>query len=275
MLISADELHQRLIESDLIIFDCRFRLSDPEWGQGVYRKSHIPGAYYLDLDRDLASPVHEHGGRHPLPDLEVFANKVGQAGVTGASSIVVYDSGEGMATRAWWLLRYIGIEDVFVLDGGYPAWQDGGYACATQVPPKIDRDYDAEVQYGWTVDVDDVRRIVSGEMEAVLIDARSHERYTGEVEPIDKAAGHIPGAINYPWANGLQETGKWKPEYIQQKRFREILSAKQPIVVYCGSGVTACADIFALKLAGARDVRLYTGSWSDWISYAENRIAKS
>lgn len=275
MLIEVDELHQRLVESELVIFDCRFRLSDPNWGQEMYRKSHIPGAYYFDLERDLSQPAHEHGGRHPLPDLEVFANKLGQAGVTPTSTVVVYDSGEGMATRAWWLAKYVGIEDVLVLDGGYQAWLDAGYACSQQVPKKIDLDYDANVQSGWVVTMEDVRRIVEGETEAVLIDARAHARYAGEVEPIDAAAGHIPGAVNYPWQNGVTDDGTWKPDFQQQKRFREVLSEKLPIVVYCGSGVTACADIFALKLAGAKDVRLYTGSWSDWISHRENRISTS
>lgn len=275
MLIAVDELHQRLVESELVIFDCRFRLSDPDWGQQMYRKSHIPGAYYFDLERDLAQPPHDHGGRHPLPDLEVFANKLGQAGVTSTSTVVVYDSGEGMATRAWWLARYVGVEDVLVLDGGYQAWLDAGYACSQQTPKKVDQDFDANIHLGWVVSADDVRRIVDGETEAVLIDARAHARYAGEVEPIDAVAGHIPGAVNYPWQNGFTDEGTWKSEHQQQKRFREAISEKLPIVVYCGSGVTACADIFALKLAGAKDVRLYTGSWSDWISYREHRVAKS
>ncbi|EPZ44681.1 sulfurtransferase [Alicyclobacillus acidoterrestris] len=272
MLITADDLHQRLVEPELVIFDCRFRLSDPEWGQQMYAKSHIPGAYYFDLERDLSSALHEHGGRHPLPDPEVFANKLGQAGVTPTSTVVVYDSGEGMATRAWWLVRYVGVEEVYVLDGGYQAWLNAGFACSTQVPPKVDHDYDARVHPGWTVDVDDVRRIVTGDWDAVLVDARAHDRYTGEFEPIDSKAGHIPGAVNYPWQNGLTEDGRWKPEHIQLRRFSEVMSKGRPIVVYCGSGVTACADIFALKLAGAKDVRLYTGSWSDWISYPDNPI---
>ncbi|WAH35867.1 sulfurtransferase [Alicyclobacillus dauci] len=275
MLISADELHQRLADPELVIFDCRFKLSDPDWGQEMYSRSHIPGAYYFDLERDLSSPPHDHGGRHPLPDLEVFANKLGQAGVTRTSTVVVYDSGEGMATRAWWLTRYVGVEDVLVLDGGFQAWLDGGYACSIQAPQRVDHDYDAHVESAWTADVDDVRRIVSGDTQAVLIDARDYARYAGEIEPIDKAAGHIPGAVNYPWQKGLAEDGKWKPDFQQTQRFKEVLSEKLPIVVYCGSGVTACADIFALKLAGAEDVRLYTGSWSDWISYKDNPIKKS
>lgn len=275
MLISVDELHQRLAETDLVIFDCRFKLSDDQWGQEMYQKSHIPGAYYFDLDRDLSSPKHEHGGRHPLPDVEVFANKLGHAGVTPLSTVVVYDSGEGMATRAWWLMKYVGVEDVLVLDGGFQAWVDGGYACSTQIPHKYDRDYDATEQHLWTVDVDDIRRIVRNESEGVLIDARAHARYAGEIEPVDKVAGHIPGAINYPWQNGLNEQGRWKSVQQQKERFREVLSENHPVVVYCGSGVTACADIFALKLAGAKDVRLYTGSWSDWISYEGNPVDRA
>lgn len=275
MLISADELHQRLAETELVIFDCRFKLSDPEWGQTMYQKSHIPGAYYFDLDRDLSSPPREHGGRHPLPDLEVFANKLGHAGVTSTSTVVVYDSGEGMATRAWWLVRYIGITDVLVLDGGYQTWLDADYACSTQVPHVFDRDYDPDIQHTWTVDANDVLRIVRGDTQAILIDARAHDRYSGEVEPIDKVAGHIPGAVNYPWQNGLTERGIWKSGQSQAKRFQEVLSENLSVVVYCGSGVTACADIFALKLAGAKEVRLYTGSWSDWVSYPNNPVERS
>lgn len=264
------------MEPELVIFDCRFKLNDPDWGQTVYQKSHIPGAYYLDLERDLSAPAREHGGRHPLPDPEVFANKLGQAGVTDQSVVVVYDSGGGMAARAWWLARYIGIEEVYILDGGYQAWVEAGYACSCKVPEKVDRNLDASPQPGMTtVGMEDVRRIVDGEFPAVLVDARANDRYTGEVEPIDKVAGHIPGAVNYPWQNGLTDRGTWKPEYQQQKRFREIISEKLPIVVYCGSGVTACATIFALKMAGAKDVRLYPGSWSDWVSYPSNPVAKS
>jgi thiosulfate/3-mercaptopyruvate sulfurtransferase len=189
--------------------------------------------------------------------------------------VVVYDSGEGMATRAWWLARYVGLDDVLVLDGGYQAWLDAGYPCSTQAPPLVDRDYDPDIQHGWVVDAQEVRRIVAGQADAILIDARAHDRYSGEVEPIDAVAGHIPGAVNYPWQNGLNEKGMWKAERMQKARFSEVLAEKLPIVVYCGSGVTACADIFALKLAGAKTVRLYAGSWSDWISYRENPVAKS
>jgi thiosulfate/3-mercaptopyruvate sulfurtransferase len=276
MLVSPEALHERMTEADdsangsLVIFDCRFHLGDPDWGRNQYIQSHIPRAHYLDLERDLSSQPGEHGGRHPLPDLHQLARRLGEAGVTRRSTVVVYDSGEGMATRAWWLIRYMGVEDVRVLDGDLRAWRDKGNATSAEVPDSVQSEFELEVQQGWTIAVDDVRRVVNGELDAVLIDARARDRYLGEVEPIDAVAGHIPGAVNAPWLEGVSEDGRWKAPADQRSRFADIAQTGKPIVVYCGSGVTACADIFALTLAGIDDVRLYPGSWSDWISYPDH-----
>lgn len=272
MLIEVHELQQLIETGEVVVFDCRFSLAAPSQGFEDYLAGHIPGAHYLHLEHDLSAPVQEHGGRHPLPDMDEFGAKAAQAGVTQNKPVVVYDAGTGMATRAWWLLEYIGHPDVRVLNGGWTAWANGGLAVSQEIPAPDASDFIPHLVGDKTVSVTDVEEIVAGHQPSILVDARAGARYRGEVEPLDKVAGHIPGALNAPWDVGVDEQGKWRGTEAQQGRFAASIAANKPLVMYCGSGVTACANLFALRLAGVKDAKLYPGSWSDWSSYPEHPV---
>jgi len=263
----------RLYEPDLVIADCRFQLGNPDAGRQAYEESRIPGAVYFDLERDLSGPVGEHGGRHPLPDIEVLADKLGKAGIDETVRVVAYDDqGGAMASRFWWLLRYLGHEKVYVMDQGFSAWKEAGFPMTGDRPPiRVPKKFTPRVREGMLAGVEDVRRAVR-EGADVLIDSREGPRYRGEAEPLDKAAGHIPGAINRFWKDGIGDGGMWKSPEEQRARFAG-LKPDDRIIVYCGSGVTACPNVLALEEAGFTNVRLYAGSWSDWISYPDHPIA--
>lgn len=266
-MVTADWLNRHLQEDDLVIVDCRFDLSDPEAGYGAYLKGHIPGAIYLDLDKDLSGKVARHGGRHPLPDWQEFAQKMGRSGIHADSRIVAYDDQAGcMAARFWWMMDYLGHQEVAVLEGGFQGWQESGYPVTQEIPQPEPAKFIPNIRHP--------ERIVYQEEvkkhQGILIDSRERERFIGKVEPIDVKAGHIPGACNRFWKDNLQEGQYWKtPEELRHDF--SFLAGNTP-VVYCGSGVTACANLLALRLAGVADARLYAGSWSDWISYEKNPI---
>jgi thiosulfate/3-mercaptopyruvate sulfurtransferase len=255
-----------------VIVDCRFQLGKPDAGRTAYEEGHIPGAVYLDLEKDLSAPIGEHGGRHPLPDAAELAARLGRAGIGNDSRIVAYDDqGGAMASRLWWLLRYLGHTNVFVMDSGFSAWQKAGCPVSAEQKVIIPSTFHATVQHNMLVEVDEIRESL-GTGSFVLIDSREAPRYRGEVEPIDRVAGHIPGAKNLFWADGRRADGTWKDADEQRERFAG-LSPDDEIVVYCGSGVTATPNVMALEDAGFTRVKLYAGSWSDWISYRENPVA--
>lgn len=269
MLISASALRHRLLHypNETVVFDCRFRLGQPQGGLEDYLRQHVPTAWFLDLEKDLSSPVQVHGGRHPLPDEHELAGKLGAAGVGSQTTVVVYDDGEGMAPHAWWLIRYLGQNQVFILDGGLSAWKNAGYPVTADLPElMVPQEFPLSPHYDWVVHTVDVEDVVAGKRTAVLVDARTGARYRGEVEPLDPKAGHIPGAENAPWQDGLSNDGLWKEGALQAERFAFVPKDKE-IIAYCGSGVTACVNIFAFELAGYQNVKLYAGSWSDWCSY--------
>lgn len=263
--VSAEWLAEHLADPDTIVVDCRFQLTAPDLGRQQYLENHLAGAYYLDLDRDLSSPIARHGGRHPLPNPDDLAKKLEAIGViSGRSHVIAYDDSRfAFAGRLWWLLRYLGHDRVSLLDGGWRAWLEVGYPVSSRVP---------EAEKGHFIPRPDTDRLVSIEVvknrpeTGVLIDSREGDRYRGEREPIDPIAGHIPGAINYPWGEVSDEKGLLHPLAFHQQRWRELNPAGE-IVVYCGSGVTACANILSLTLAGYDNVKLYAGGWSDWCSY--------
>lgn len=259
--ISASELKAQL--GKLVIFDCRFNLGNKTQGYDQYRAGHIPDAYYLDLEKDLSSPIAQHGGRHPLPDPEIFSQKMRDCGVNHQSAIVLYDDSRmAYAARAWWLLRYFGHQQVFILDGGFNAWVTHGGALDRREPALKSGNFNANIQPDWIVDRD---TILKNEKNFLLIDSREAKRYRGEEEPIDPVAGHIPGAVNYFWQEATNEQGFVKPPADQQARWSD-LPQHDNLVVYCGSGVTACVNLLSLELSGI-DAKLYPGSWSDWCSY--------
>jgi thiosulfate/3-mercaptopyruvate sulfurtransferase len=259
------------------LVDARASLADAQGGAALYAQGHIPGAVYADLNRDLADLGKTGHGRHPLPDSGDFAERLGRWGVAADTQVVVYDAGDGSmaAARLWWLLKLIGHSEVAVLDGGFAAWQDAGgdvTRTLTQVP--------ALAAYPGSFNLD---RVVSAEQIAQrlsqspgwLFDARAPERFSGQVEPIDPVAGHVPGAINLPFARML-ENGRFRPAQQLHDALRGVLGQTDPAdaVVMCGSGVTACHLLLAMEWAGLPGASLYADSWSGWISDVERPVAR-
>lgn len=267
--VSAEWVQSNLNNPQLVIVDCRFSLMDRDLGQKQYQESHIEGAYYLDLNLDLSSPVQKHGGRHPLPDFEKLATKLSEIGVTsGETMVVAYDDSRfAFAARLWWLLRYMGHERVAVLDGGFAGWQVQNYVVNAEIPPAKLGKFTPKLRTDWLVDIETVKAskdLPKDVSEVILVDAREGDRYRGEREPIDPIAGHIEGAVNYPWMELTNAQGFVIAD--QGDRWEQVKNAEE-VIVYCGSGVTACVNLLALKLAGIETGKLYAGSWSDWCSY--------
>lgn len=270
--VSAPWLYQQLGSPDVTIVDCRFGLMEPGLGRQQYEESHIPGAFYFDLNQDLSSPVQQHGGRHPLPNIEELAATLARIGIHShpQSLVVAYDDSRlAFAARFWWLLRYLGHDRVAVLDGGFRGWQAAGYPVTPELPTAKPGNFVAIPQPDRRVDIEGVK--ARQDLPAVvLVDSREGDRYRGEREPIDPIAGHIPGAVNYPWQETTTAEGYVRSTDEHQQRWETVRSAEE-ILVYCGSGVTACANLLSLELAGITTGKLYAGSWSDWCSYLENQ----
>jgi thiosulfate/3-mercaptopyruvate sulfurtransferase len=265
-------LLNNLNENNLRIVDCRFSLSEPEKGRQEYVKSHLSRAVFFDLEKDLSSPIQMHGGRHPMPMLEELVKKLETAGIDENTVVVAYDNGDGaFAARFWWLLKYLGHEKVHVLDGGFKGWLEGNYPVTTDIPSFEKADFLVNIKSEIMATTEEVKEVIEKQQKGkILIDSREEKRYLGLEEPIDKKAGHIPGAINKPWMEGFSGS-QYNPVEEQRQRFSDVDSENQ-IIVYCGSGVTATPNFLALKEAGFEKVKLYVGSFSDWISYKENRI---
>lgn len=268
-LVTAQWLHEHLRDENIIIADCRFSLNDPQAGEQAYQEDHIPGAFYFHLNRDLSGPKAEHGGRHPLPRVEDLAELLSRVGVGNDTIVIAYDDQEmSMAGRLWWLLRYLGHEKTAVLDGGYAAWKRAGYEVTKELPVATPASFVPNVQADMLVDVQTVKERASN---TVLLDSRAGERYRGEQETIDAKAGHIPGARHFFYKDNLSPDLTMQSVDKLQERIAPF--ADKEIIVYCGSGVTACTNLLAMHAAGRTDAKLYPGSWSDWISYPENPIA--
>lgn len=271
--VSPEWLAEHLQDSNIVVVDCRFALGQPESGRQAYLQDHIAGAHYLDLDQDLSGPLKEHGGRHPLPDLGTLSLRFGSIGIGEGKVVVAYDDQGGfVASRLWWLLQFLNHKEVYVLDRGYSYWKSAGYPISTELPaPAQQVIFSPKVQRQMLASVDEVREKL-GREGTVLIDSRESRRYLGLEEPIDSKAGHIPGALNYFWKEALTSEGTWGSKESQADRFSAI-NPEDEVIVYCGSGVSACPNVIALHEAGFPKVKLYSGSWSDWISYEENPIA--
>lgn len=281
MLVTTDWLAKNLSDPNLRIVDCRYVLGKPGAGSKAYAAGHIPGALHLDVDRDLSRLGGVAGGgpgRHPLPRTTEFATTMSRAGIDQQINVVVYDdAGGAYAARLWWLLQYFGHEKVLLLDGGWTKWIAEKRPISKEEPVIKARSFKAAPHRDWVVD----KGYIAGKVAAtfLLLDARAPDRFCGEVEPIDPKAGHIPGAKNAPFASNLEGASK---EFKSPEKLREQFSklgaefsrgSRQEIICYCGSGVTACHNIFALKLAGW-EAKLYEGSWSDWSSDPNLPIAK-
>ena len=274
-LIDANTLSQQLTRGDLALFDCRFDLANTSWGEAEYARAHLPGALYLHLDRDLSSPITATSGRHPLPDPERFAARLGELGVTPDSQIVAYDQGNGAyGARFWWLARWIGLRNVAVLDGGIAAWRAASLALETAVPTPPPRSLPASVSPDAWVSSEAVNELRQRPGN-LLIDARGAERFAGRNETLDPIAGHVPGARNRPFLDNLGADGRFLPAEVLRQRFATMLGSLGPssVVAMCGSGVTACHNLLALEHAGFSGARLYAGSWSEWIRDPRRPIA--
>ena len=256
------------------IFDCRHDLAVPELGERQYRESHIPGARFAHLDRDLSAPKTGTNGRHPLPDPKSFAAWLGAQGLKTSDQVVAYDAGSGaMAARLWWLLRWAGHEAVAVLDGGFSKWVKENRPLSAAISEFKKTDFSAKADPTLPVNVSFLE---SHREECLLLDARAPARYRGEAEPIDPVAGRIPGALNRHNAENMTEEGVFKSSEVLRTEFRTILGGRpiSQVVNYCGSGVAACHNLLAMEIAGLPGARLYAGSWSEWIADPKRPIAR-
>ena len=269
-LISAHDLSEILSDEDVVVFDCRFSLTDLESGRREYDQGHIRGAHYAHLDNDLSGPIEDgSAGRHPLPDRESFASFLADHGVSNSSMVISYDnSGGAFASRLWWMMHWMGHESACVLNGGWQAWQQLDISTS---PADFQKSHEGvsppRPSFQWANNPPletDASELLSDEV--ILIDSRSAERYEGKNEPIDPVAGHIPGAFNRPWMENLDDDQHFLAAENLKRRFESLGDQKKTLVFYCGSGVTACHNALATQVAGLPMPKLYAPSWSGWIS---------
>lgn len=273
--VSCETLAAHLTDPDWRVFDCRHRLADTAYGEQAYTRGHIPGALFMHLDRDLSAPMSGRNGRHPLPDPEALAKKLGDAGVGSKTQVVVYDDDGSMyAVRLWWILRWLGHDRVAVLDGGIGAWTGENLPLSTDVPVVETRPFDVDLR-DWRVTVDQVMDKL-GKSDVCLIDARGPDRFRGENETMDPVGGHIPGARNRFFRDNLDASGVFRPAAELRQQFLGVLAGAEPeqVVMYCGSGVTACHNLLAMEIAGLHGARLYAGSWSEWCADPDRPVAR-
>lgn len=267
-LISAAKLVSLLDHPRLRLVDCRFDLADRQAGRRAYEAGHLPGAVYAHLDEDLAAAVTPATGRHPLPDPTAFADILGTWGIDRHSQVVVYDGGAGaIAARLWWMLRWLNHTQVAVLDGGYAAWTRLGATTVAGIHSNAEARFEPVPRPGMIMDRSQVvDALAAGTL--LLIDVRARPRYLGETEPLDKVAGHIPGALNLPFEENLDQEGHFQLPRNLASKYEEIRKANpgKHICFMCGSGVTACHSLLAMEIAGLPGARLYPGSWSEWIT---------
>ncbi len=271
VLTGIDELRERLDSGErIVVLDVRWKLGDPH-GREHYRREHLPGAVYVDLETELAAPSSPAHGRHPLPHIDDLQASARRWGIRAGDRCVVYDDAGGTAAaRAWWLLRWAGLDDVQILDGGLPAWRSAGgpLGSGDVVPDPGDVELDAG--HLPTAGPDGASAIAA---DGVLLDARAAERYRGDVEPIDTRAGHIPGAVSAATTDNLDADGYFRPPEQLRERFADLgADNNRPVGVYCGSGVTAAHQVAALTIAGI-DAALYPGSWSQWSMDPQRPVA--
>jgi len=273
-LVDVASLAAALDRQNWVLVDCRFALDALHWGEREYERAHIPGAVYAHLERDLSGEKTGQNGRHPLPDPIRLADTFGRFGIGPDTQVVAYDQDTGAwASRCWWLLRWLGHEQVAVLDGGFAAWLAQGHATRGGRETRPRRDFLPLVRADLVVDVQVVDRLRS-RSDWRLIDARAPERFRGDAETIDRAAGHIPGALNRFFRLNLTEGGVFQAPSELKRTWDTLLDGTAPerTVCYCGSGVTACHNLLALEHAGLTGAKLYPGSWSEWSSTEERPV---
>jgi len=262
-LISTEQLQGRI--EQVIPVDCRFDLLDPDAGRRQYAQGHLPGAVYAHLDEALSGPLGPATGRHPLPAPAELARHLGNWGIGNDSQVVAYDDhGGAYAARLWWLLRWLGHQKVAVLDGGFSAWRRAGAPLESGLPETRARRFKSSPRRDLYLDTAQLTRALA-RGGLTLIDVRDAIRFSGQTEPLDSVAGHIPGAINVPYSENLREDGRFRCAQDLERLYRPLVPDPQSACGMCGSGVTACQSLLAMELAGMPGVKLYAGSWSEWI----------
>ncbi|HCA27798.1 MAG TPA: sulfurtransferase [Betaproteobacteria bacterium] len=267
-LVSTETLARRLDDPAWIVFDCRFTLTNAETGRRAYASGHVPGARYAHLEEALSAPVTPASGRHPLPSPDAFADQLGRWGVNADKQVVVYDDSFGsMAVRLWWMLRWVGHESVALLDGGWPKWRREKHPVTTALPAVQPTDFPLRLAPGLQIDAGQVNTRRQ-DKNTLIVDARPEERFTGDYEPLDKIAGHIPGSVNWPFEENLDLGGAYLPAEELRENYLKLLHDVPPeqVIHSCGSGVTACHNVLAMEIAGLSGSQLYAGSWSEWIT---------
>lgn len=270
-IVSAEWLVENLKKDGVVVLDVRSELGNPHYGSDAYKEGHIEGAVYVSVEDILTGEVAQHGGRHPLPDMNEFAANINKLGVDDKSSVIVYDDGDlSMAGRLWWMLKLIGKEDVRLLGGGIKKWIEKGYSVSkTAALPNPGETLTLKIDSSIEASIEEVKEALK-DPKASVIDSRTRERFRGDVEPIDRLAGHIPGAVNYPWT-ALTEGGR-VPDIEELKEHFKSLKESEQLIVHCGSGITGTVNIMFMEEIGFQP-KLYVGGWSDWISYPENEVA--
>ena len=266
-LISTEDLAAHL-DGSWAIVDCRYDLRDEDWGREQYRAGHVPGAVYASLSKDLAAPPTGRNGRHPIPCVEDLEATFGRLGISPATQVVMYDQDTGMfASRMWWTLRYLGHDAAAVLDGGWAKWVREGRAVKSGDEQRAPAVFTGRRRKELRLPLEQVQSALD-EASVLLVDARAPERFEGRSEPIDRTPGHIPGAVNYFYQRNVSDDGVMLPSETLKAQFDEVLGGRpaDQVVMYCGSGVSACHNLLAMEHAGIRGARLYPGSWSEWSS---------
>ncbi len=274
-LITPSILASHLNDPSWVVIDCRFDLANPSKGEELYRAGHIPGARYAHLDRHLSGEKTGNNGRHPLPETDAMVKSFGELGVAPHCQVIAYDGDNGMyAARLWWMLRWMGHDAAAVLDGGLTRWQQEGHKVRGGVEATATVTFRGSPRPGWRLTVDQVAAGL-GNSDRLLIDARTNERYRGIGETLDKVGGHIPGAVSYFFGQSLAEDKSFKPANELKKQWVAALKGHDPkdVVMYCGSGVTACHNLLALEHAGIHGAKIFPGSWSEWSADPSRPIA--
>ena len=271
--INAKWLKENLNNDKLVIVDCRFSLMDKDYGKKSYEKCHIKGAVRVDIETELSAPVTKHGGRHPLPDINDLKCTFEKIGISNDSIVIAYDDGDlAGCSRLWWILKYLGHDKVYVLNGGINIFKEIGGDVTSEETVSTKGNFKVNLNEDMRVDMEYVRQRINNENVA-LVDCREYKRYIGEFEPVDKKAGHIPNALNYFWMDILnknEERLTIKSEEVLKDYFKE-LNNYDEVIIYCGSGITASPVSLALNEIKIPH-KFYTGSFSDWISYEENQV---
>ncbi|GHT83051.1 sulfurtransferase [Betaproteobacteria bacterium] len=278
-LISAQALSglSAAASNNLLIADCSFELSNPAQGYQLYQQAHIPGAVYVHLDRDLCGAKTGRNGRHPLPDRDIFVERVRELGIGNDTLVVAYDNAGGpYAARLWWLLRWLGHDKVAVLDGGLEGWRQAGYDTTSgDAGNETQRvEFIAGASLVRTVNFADVLDNLASR-QALVVDARAPDRFRGENETIDPVGGHIPGAVNRFFRDNLDALGFFKQPAQLHAEFTAVLGTwtSRQVINQCGSGVTGCHNLLAMEIAGLGDSVLYPGSWSEWVAQPDAPVA--